>query len=90
MRLTVTVSPAAARSLRGLAPPTDESRALLACAGRVGVALAPQHPRVTDGPLAGFFVAALAPGASSAAALSALRAEPAVDGAWLTPAEELP
>lgn len=90
MRLTVTLSAPVARSLRGLAPPTDASRALLACAAGVGASLAPQHPRAHDGPLAGYFTATLAPGRSPEAALAALRADPSVEGAWSTPAEELP
>ena len=70
MRITVTVTPPVARSLRGLDPPSAASRALTARAAAAGVTLAPQHPL--------------------AAALAALRADPSVEGAWTTPAEELP
>jgi hypothetical protein len=90
VRITVTVSVPVARSLRGLDPPSAASRALTARAAAAGVTLAPQHPLVTDGPLVGFFTATLAPSRPLPDALAALRADPSVEGAWTTPAEELP
>jgi len=90
VRITVTVSPPVARSLRGLDAPSAASRALAARAAAAGVTLSPQHPRAVDAPLVGFFLGALAAGRSAADALAALRADPSVDGAWATPAEELP
>ena len=90
MRITVTVSAPVARSLRGLDPPSAASRALRARAAAAGLTLAPQHPRAADGPLVGFFVAALAPSRALPDALAALRGDPSVEGAWTTPAEELP
>lgn len=90
MRITVTVTAPVARSLRGLDPPSAASRALTARAAAAGVTLAPEHPRVTSGPLFVFFTATLAPPHPLRAALAALRADPSVEGAWTTPAEELP
>jgi hypothetical protein len=90
VRITVTVTSPVARSLRGLDAPSAASRALTARAAAAGLSLAPQHPRATDAPLVGFFVATLAPSRALPEALAALRADPSVEGAWTTPAEELP
>ncbi len=90
MRITVTVAPAVARALRGLDPPSPASRALEARAARVGLTLAPQHPRTTDEPLAGMFVATLGPGHPLPEALATLRADPSVEGAWAPPPDALP
>lgn len=76
-----------ARVLRGVAPPTDASRALVARAARLGLTLRPQHPSANAVPLASYFVA---DGAVTEATLDALREDPSVLGAWTTPAEALP
>lgn len=90
MRITVTVTPSVARALRGLDPPTSASRALEARAARVGLTLAPQHPRATDEALVGMFVATLGPGQSLPEALATLRGDPSVEGAWAPPPDALP
>jgi len=90
VRITVTVTPAVARALRGLDPPSAASQGLVARAAAVGLTLAPQHPRAHTGPLAGFFVATLGPSVPLETALSALRSDPSVEGAWAPPDDHLP
>jgi hypothetical protein len=90
MRLTVKVSAPVALSLRGLTAPDTAARALVDRATALGVTLVPQHPHAVDGPLATFFVAILAAGRSLDVVLPALRSDPSVEGAWITPAEQLP
>lgn len=87
MRITLQLVPSVARSLRGLDAPTDASRALTRRAQSLGLTLHPQHARALEGPLAGFFVAEAR---DANAALEGLRADPSVEGAWITPKEALP
>jgi hypothetical protein len=90
VRITVTISRNVARSLRGIEKPTEPMMALQSHATRLGVTLVPQHPRAIDDALIGFFVVTKSHTHSMDEVLVSLRSDASIEGAWVTPEEQLP
>jgi hypothetical protein len=88
--ITVKVRPGDAPGLHGTAPPSPDAAGLRDTAARLGLSLVPQHPGETDPLLAPYFTAEVADPALAESALSALRDSPAVEAAYVKPAEEPP
>lgn len=69
---------------------TREAEAVIQAAREAGVELRPLHPGVDDPLLAGMLGAQVADAEAARRAAERLRAHPAVDAAYLKPADELP
>lgn len=90
MVVTVMIRENAARALQSPAPSTSESRAVLDAARELGVALTPVHPGSQDPALVGVFRVDVPDLATAERVVTRLRQIPAVESAYLKPADELP
>ena len=88
-QLTVRIRPAEAAALRGLRPPTPVVADLQTTVSAFGGSLRPIHPP-GDPELASYFVVDLSNAADAERAAERLRQSPAVEAAYIKPADAAP
>jgi hypothetical protein len=89
MRVSIKLNVDAAAELQGIAPESDATRALREKTDEVGVTLEPMHPGVDDDELRTYFYADVNDDRLDEV-LDRLRAEDAIEAAYVKPPEALP
>ena len=89
MRVSIKLNADAAAELQGIAPESDTTRALREKTRDAGVTLEPMHPGVDDDELRTYFYADVNDDRVDEV-LDRLRAEDAIEAAYVKPPESLP
>lgn len=90
MEVVVQLRPEAARALHGLSPPTAESSEVASRLEQLGVELRALHPGESDARLLPHFAVDVEDPQTAQQVVDALRQSPAVEGAYIKPAADLP
>ena len=90
LKVTVIVTDNVARSLHGLASPSEESLALLQTASSLGVTLEPLHPGVDDPTLLPYFTIDVPDMETAESVIARLQQLSSLEGAYIKPPDEPP
>ena len=90
IRITIQVRPDVARALQGLLPSSSEAEEVARTAAGVGAVLEPIHPGVDDPRLETYFSVGVADPAAADRLLEELRANPAIEAAYIKPPDAAP
>ena len=90
IRITLQVRPDVARALQGLLPSSSEAEEVARTAAELGTVLEPMHPGVDDPHLETYFSVAVADPTAADRVLRELRANPAIEAAYIKPSDAAP
>ena len=90
MRVTLQISPEAARKLHRGEHSTPATREIAEAASGMGVSLEPMHPGVEDAELAQYFTVQVPDTTTAEEVINRLRSCEAVEAAYLKPPETMP
>jgi hypothetical protein len=90
MHVIIQMQPGAAQAVRQRIPRTAAPEELLQIAEELGVVLTPLHPGTDDTSLAQYLTAEVADPAAAHRLIARLSGNPAIQAAYLKPADELP